>query len=67
MSPVEVDKTNDIEVLITLLKSLLKPGNLARLSCGIGHFVQDVVTLQADIKGLALYKSLLNWYFGWLS
>ena len=47
MSPVEADKPNDMDILITLLKSLLKPGNLSRLSCGICHFLHDVIALQA--------------------
>ena len=47
MSSGETDQPNDIEVVVKLLKSLLEPGNLSRLSCGICHLEHDVITLQA--------------------
>ena len=47
MSPIELDKTNDIKVLIILLKCSLKPGDLCRLTGCISHLIQDIVPLQA--------------------
>ena len=37
MPPIEVDKSNDIKVVIEFLKCLLKPGSLSRLSCCVCH------------------------------
>ena len=54
MAPIEVDKPNDIEVLIELLTCLLKPGNLGRLSSGICHFQHDVITLQAILRDMLI-------------
>ena len=54
VAPVEVDETDHIKVLIKLLKSVLEPGNLARLACAISDLIQVLIPLQAVLLNVAI-------------
>ena len=54
VAPVEVDEANHVKVLIKLLKSLLEPRNLGRLTCGISDLTQDLIPLEAVFLNVSI-------------
>ena len=56
VAPIEVDESHEIdhiEVLVVLLKSMLEPGNFARLAWGISDLIEDLIPLQAVLLNVA--------------